>query len=67
MGIAFEKLKNEMFSPPVLAYLDLEKSFIFEVDASTVGVGAVMEQKEEDEKFHPIQYAKRAISKAEKN
>jgi len=42
-------------------------SFILETDASTVGLGAVLSQVQEDGTIHPIAYASRAVDKHERN
>lgn len=55
---AFEELKKQITSSPILAHPDFEKPFCIEVDASKVGFGAVLLQKsDEDKKFHPIAFA----------
>ena len=51
----------------MLAYPDFDKPFVMHTDASTNGLGAVLEQEEMDGKSHPIAYASRSLSKAEKN
>lgn len=63
---AFEKLKEALISPPVLSYPDFEKPFIVETDASKVAVGAVLCQRGEDGKVHPIEYASRTMTAAER-
>ena len=45
---AFEKLKQICMNSPVLAYADYQKPFIVHTDASTLGLGAVLSQKQED-------------------
>ena len=52
---------------PVLAFADYSKSFMLETDASKDGLGAVLLQKGEDGKYHPIAYGSKALSKSEKN
>lgn len=42
---AFKSLKEGMVSLPVMAYPDVDKPFIVEIDASKVGVGVVLAQK----------------------
>ena len=42
-------------------------SFILETDASTVGLGAVLSQMQDDGTVHPIAYASRSVDKCEKN
>ena len=66
MNNAFMILKGKLTSPPVLTLPDFEKSFILETDASSVSLGAVLSQKTEDGKSHPIQYASRTMPDAEK-
>ena len=64
---AFMQLKDLLVSPPVLAYPNYDKSFVMHTDASIDGLGAVLEQEQEDGKLHPIAYASRSLSKAERN
>ena len=42
--------KTEVVLNPVLAYPDFCKDFVFETDASIKGLGAVLSQKQNDEK-----------------
>ena len=43
------------------------QSFILETDTSTVGLGAVLSQTQQDATIHPIAYASRSVNKHEKN
>ncbi len=50
----FDNLKSRFISAPVLSTPDSERQFIVEVDASDVGVGAVLSQRSSrDGKVHP--------------
>ena len=51
---------------PVLAFVDFEKLFLLETDASSCGLGAVLSQKQDDGKFHPVAYASRELKGGEK-
>ena len=53
---AFEKLKMCCMTTPVLAFADFEKEFQLETDTSSEGLGAVLSQKQEDGKWHPIAF-----------
>ena len=66
---AFEELKHSLTTTPVLGYprFGPGRSFILETDASTVGLGAVLSQTQDDGTIHPIAYASRSVDKHEKN
>ena len=46
---------------------DFCEGFVLETDASIMGLGAVLSQKQNDGKLHPIAFASRALSPPEKN
>ena len=58
---AFEKLKMCCMTTPVLAFADFEKEFQLETDVSSEGLGAVLSQKQEDGKWHPIAFGSREL------
>ena len=64
--IAFNRLKAKLTEAPVLAYPDFDKPFVLETDASNLGLGAVLSQHQVDGKQHPVAYASRALTQAEK-
>ena len=66
---AFGKLKELLVSAPVLAHPKFGDSegFVLETDASYVGLGAILSQKQEDGEIHPIAYASRSLDSHEKN
>ena len=64
---AFETLKKQLISAPVLGYPRFDAPFVLETDASIDGLGAVLSQTQEDGKLHPIAYASRALTPGEKN
>ena len=64
---AFEALKQTCMSSPVLAFTDYTKDFLLETDTSKEGLGAVLSQKQEDGRFHPVAYSSQALTTHEKN
>jgi hypothetical protein len=62
---AFEELKTRVTTEPVLAHPILTDPFELEVDASGFAMGAVLLQKKEDGKKHPIAYYSKNLSTAE--
>ncbi|CAB5107645.1 unnamed protein product [Rhizophagus irregularis] len=64
---AFEELKIRLMEKPVLDYPNFEKEFILITDVSGEGLGAVLSQKNEENKEFVIAYASRSLIGAEKN
>ena len=58
---AFEQLKMCCMTAPVLAFADFTKEFRLETDASSDGLGAVLSQKKEDGKWHPVAFRSREL------
>ena len=53
------------FTVPVLAFADFKKPFLLETNASIEGLGAVLSQKQDDSRYHPIAYASRGLKGGE--
>lgn len=64
---SFISLKQLLCSAPVLAYPQFDKQFILQTDASDLGLGAVLTQKDTSGYEHVIAYASRSLSDREKN
>ena len=64
---SFQLLKDALVSPPVLAYPNFGKPFVLHTDASGEGLGAVLEQEQDDNRLHPVAYASRSLNKHERN
>ena len=58
---AFHTLKNKCAMAPMLAFADLKKPFLLETNASKYGLGAVLQQVQEDGRYHPVAYASHAL------
>jgi transposase InsO family protein len=63
---AFAILKSAMVEAPVLSYADFSLPFEVHVDASLVGLGAVLCQRRDGE-LHVIAYASRSLKPSEMN
>ena len=63
---AFRQLKKKIAEDVVLAYPDFDKPFRLSTDASRNGLGATLEQEQEDGKYRPVAFASRRTSAAEK-
>ena len=64
---AFHTLKKKCATAPVLAFTDLKKLFLLETDASKYGLGTILQQVQEDGRYHPVAYASRALLGSEAN
>ena len=60
-------LKEKIQTAPVLVFLDFDRLFLLETDASKEGLGVVLSQKQEDGHYHPIAFGSRSLTPAEKN
>ena len=62
---AFQELKMKCLTAPVLAFADFKKPFLLETDAPIEGLGAVLSQKQDDSRYHPVAYASRGLKGGE--
>ena len=64
---AFQEIKDLLTRAPVMAYMYHGQGATTRLtnDASPVGVGAILEQKQQDGTYRPIYYASRKLSKVE--
>ncbi|GBC01759.1 hypothetical protein RclHR1_43190001 [Rhizophagus clarus] len=63
---AFEILKTKLTQAPIVQYPDFEKPFLLYADASLIGIGAVLAQKDGKDEY-VVAYASRTLAPAEKN
>ena len=54
-------------STPVLVYPDPNREYLLEMDASKLGLGAMLSQKQSDGKYHPVAFGSRALYGVEAN
>ena len=62
---AFHELKLKCMQVHVLAFANFHKPFLLETDASSNGLGAVLSQKQEEGKYHPVAYASQSLKGSE--
>ena len=58
---AFTKLKELLFSTPILMSPDFESPFVLQTEASEQGVGAVLSQQDDNGDEHPVAYWSRKL------
>ena len=63
----FNELKKQLTETPVLALPVTGGQYILQTDASDIAIRAVLSQIQKDGFEHPIAYASRTLSKAERN
>ena len=64
---AFEDMKQRITTEPILAHPQLDQPFELETDASGYAIGAVLLQRKEDHKRHPVGYYSATLNAAERN
>ena len=64
---AFNKLKAILGNTPVLLAPDFNKSFKLAVDASDIGIGAVLLQEDDNCIDHPVCYFSKKLNKHQRN
>ena len=64
---AFHTLKKKCAMAPVFAFADLKKPFLLETDVSKYGLGTILQQVQEDGRYHPVANASRALRRSEAN
>ena len=64
---AFYTLKKKCATTPVLAFGDLKRPFLLETDTSKYGLGTILQQIQEDGKYHPVVYASCALHGSKAN
>ncbi|XP_054727437.1 uncharacterized protein LOC129237061 [Anastrepha obliqua] len=62
---AFNELKSRLVKGPVLAIYSPERETELHCDASSIGFGSVLLQRQDDKKFHPVSYFSKTASSAE--
>ena len=60
-------LKDKVLSTPMLVFLDFDKPFLLETDASKEGLGAILSQKQDDGHYHPVTFGSCSLTPAERN
>jgi hypothetical protein len=67
MEQSFQGLKEWLITAPILTHFDPTKECIVETDASDFALGAILSQKDEEGRLHPIAFHSRKFQLAEIN
>ena len=59
---AFETLERACLKALMLAFADFNKPFLVETDATKLGLGTVLSQKQADGQYHPVAYATQSLT-----
>ncbi|KAL4122483.1 hypothetical protein QTP88_014805 [Uroleucon formosanum] len=63
---AFEKLKNQLTSPPLLKHFNPDLRIIIWTDASKIGIaGTLLQKSDEDKQLHPVSFVSRRLNTTE--
>ena len=63
---SFQSLIKSLSEKPILAFPNFDAPFYLSTDASQVGIGAVLSQRDEHQREHPVYYASRSLTDAER-
>ena len=64
---AFYMLKKKCVMAHILVFADLKRPFLLETDASKYGLGAILQQVQDDGKYHPVAYVSHTLHGSEAN
>jgi len=64
---AFQELKKRFTQAPILTRFDPTRPVILETDASDFAIGAVLSQRDEENRLHPVAFHSRKFQPAEIN
>jgi len=64
---AFQELKRRFTTAPILAHFDATKPVIIESDASDFALGAILSQRDAENRLHPVVFHSRKFTPAEIN
>lgn len=65
-GTAFQELKEIVCNPPVLAIPNLNAEFLLFTDASEIGCGSVLMQKDDEDNNRAVGYFSKKFTKSER-
>jgi hypothetical protein len=63
----FRELKKRFTTAPVLAHFDAQRPIVIETDASDFAIGAILSQRDGENRLHPVAFHSRKFQPAEIN
>jgi transposase InsO family protein len=64
---SFESIRDQILKSPILVFPDFDKQKMIETDSSTYASGGVLNQLEDDGKWHPVAFLSKGLTPAERN
>jgi hypothetical protein len=64
---AFDELKSRFTTAPILAHFNPQKQVIIETNASDFALGAVLSQRDDEKRLHPVAFHSRKFTPTEIN
>ena len=63
----FRTILHLLVQKPILSYPNFNETFYLATDASKIGISAVLDQRDKENREHAIHYASRTFNSAERN
>ena len=65
MSKSYDKIIQTLINDPVIAYPNTDKEFYIHVDASALGLGAILTQLDDEGKHRVVEYASKRLTKTQ--
>jgi hypothetical protein len=63
--LAFNEIRDTILTVPILVFPDFDKKKMIETDSSNFATGGVLNQLEDNGKWHPVAFLSQGLTEAE--